>query len=609
MSEKADNKMRNVIQRNLQNEGIQQGTYYALIIGVSEYKNYQSLEFPVKDARKFERILIQQYTFSKEHITFLKNPTRSDILDTLDGFETILKPEDSLLIFYAGHGHWDKRRNRGFWLPKDARTRTRAAWISNATLQDYLMAYICQHVLIISDSCFSGALLMNRSAISDADKDIQILYSAKSRKAITSGVKEEVPDRSVFFKELSRFLRNNQEEFLSASELFAGIRNKIIANSPLGQKPQFGAINETGDEGGDFIFIRKGIAVELSLDKPSPFDFLLENDFTKERLLTLQKQLNRDIPPKTLGKNLLVATWNIRKLGGSDFGGRLPEAVAYIATIIARFDVVAIQEIYGDLKILDDIKAFLGEHWDYFFSDTSIGLGGEDYRLGFFFDKRKVQQGGMISDLLLPSLRTRDEQGRFSWKPAVQLLRPPFNMGFKIADKRLILCNMHLVYGSRQRAKERLVELEAILNFWKWRTSLKHVWSKNIILLGNYQTESMEDLELQKVQESVFELSPNLAVPSNVAKSRYYNHIAFHLENRDIQLTQNGGAFDFFESVFREEDHVIYRDFLNKLEYKERDGRIRTFRSPKFFYQKFWRMAQMSDNLPMWTELIIHEDE
>lgn len=607
MPKKPDNTNRSVVHKNEYKDRLNQGQHYALIIGISEYKHHQSLEHPVNDARKFERILSKNYVFPKKNITFLENPTRTNILDTLDGFEQILQKEDSLLIFYAGHGHWDASRNRGYWLPKDAKIRAKSAWISNGTLQDYLLAYTCQHILVISDSCFSGALLMNRSAIIDAGKDIQTLYSAKSRKAITSGVKEEVPDRSVFFKELSSFLKKNSKAFLSASDLFAGIRNKIITNSPNNQKPQFGAVADTEDEGGDFIFIKKGTEFSLSLEKPSPFDFLLKNPRTKERLLALRNQLDRDIPVKSLSNKLLVATWNIRKFGGNDYGGRTEEALAYIATIIERFDIVAIQEIYGDFKILDDLKVYLGEHWDYFFSDTSIGLGGQDYRLGFFFDKRKVQQGGMISDLMLPSIRSRDENGRFVFKPAVQLLRPPFNVGFKIEDKRLIFCNMHLVFGSRQRKEERLIELESILNFWEWRTRIKNVWSKNVILLGNFQTEKLNERELHMVKESVFEVSDTLKVPSNAAKTRYYNQMAFHLNDSAFQITQTGGAFDFFESVFRAQDGEDYFDVMNKLRFTDKDGNTRSFRSKRFFYDKFWRTSQMSDNLPVWMELIVKE--
>ncbi|MEM6319882.1 MAG: caspase family protein [Bacteroidota bacterium] len=584
------------------------GQYYALIIGVAEYKYHNSLTFPVKDARRFERTLTNYYRFPSKNIHFLENPNRSDILDALDTLETILQPNDSLLIFYAGHGYWDERRNRGFWLPKDARIRARSAWISNATLQDYLMAYVCQHVLVISDSCFSGALLMNRSAMEEASKDIQVLFGSKSRRAITSGVKEEVPDRSVFFKELVTFLRKNQRPFLSAAELYAAIRNKVIASSSLNQKPQFGVIDQTGDEGGDFIFIRKSQLTQLTIQKASPFDTLMADERIKTRLTALRKQLDRDIPAKTLTGNLLVASWNIHKLGDTK-NDRLEESIAYIATIISRFDVVAIQEIYGNFKVLDDISFYLGEHWDYVFSDTSIGLGGTDYRLGYFFDKRKVVQGGMTSDLILPSIQSHDENGHFVFKPAVQLLRPPFNCGFKLENSRFILCNIHLVFGNRQTKAERLTELQNVLNFWKRRTSINTVWSKNVILLGNLQTAKLSAKELHMVKESVFTQIDALKIPSNYSKTRHYNQMAFHLMEDGLQLPVRGGAFDFFESVFRVEDIEAYKDKIDSMRFTDMNGITRTFTSAAFFYKTFWRMSQMSNNLPLWSEIKVAYNE
>ncbi|MEM1124242.1 MAG: caspase family protein [Bacteroidota bacterium] len=558
MSETPLNTTRAVIARNATKSPLKQGQYYALLIGVADYKYHQSLENPVKDARKMERILAKYYTFPKSNITFLSSPKRSDIFDALDNYEGVLEPEDSLLIFYAGHGHWDKKLNRGFWIPSDARLKKRSAWISNSALQDYLLSYVCQHVLVISDSCFSGALLMNRSAIQEADKAIQVLFSAKSRKAITSGVKEEVPDQSVFFKHLYRFLKSNESDFLTAAELYAGIRNKVIAESRLDQKPQFGAIDETGDAGGDFVFIKKGVATGLTIKKTSAFDELMAIPRIKDRLVALRKQLTRDIPEKSLTGNLLIASWNILELGGKKYGKRTEEAIAYIATIISRFDIVAIQEIYGDLKVLDRIKYYLGEHWDYIYSDTSLGFGGNDYRLGYFFDKRKAVQGGIISDLILPSVRSRDEHGHFSYKPAVQLLRPPFNCGFKIEDKRIILCNVHLVFGQRQKKEERLRELQSILDFWNRRTSINTVWSKNVVLLGNFQTAKLSARELYMIKDSVFEQERALAVPSNFTKTRHYNQMAFRFGDNDIQLTGRGGAFDFFETVFRKtKSHLV----------------------------------------------------
>jgi len=35
------------------------------------------------------------------------------------------------------------------------------------------------------------------------------------------------------------------------------MRQAVINNSPNGQVPQFGEIRETGDEGGDFVFVKR----------------------------------------------------------------------------------------------------------------------------------------------------------------------------------------------------------------------------------------------------------------------------------------------------------------------------------------------------------------
>ena len=80
-----------------------------------------------------------------------------------------------------------------------------------------------------------------------------------------------------------------------------------------------------------------------------PYYKELQNDSrasarTIKRLLVLRKQLSREIPTRTLKKTLLIATWNIREFDSTSYGERMPEAFYYIAEIIARFDIVAVQE-------------------------------------------------------------------------------------------------------------------------------------------------------------------------------------------------------------------------------------------------------------------------
>ncbi len=89
----------------------------------------------------------------------------------------------------------------------------------------------------------------------NATKDIQLLYRMPSRRAMTSGTMTEVPDKSIFLEYLTKRLKENQSKFLSAQQLFDSFRSAVINNSSV--VPQDGVIAETGDEGGDFIFILK----------------------------------------------------------------------------------------------------------------------------------------------------------------------------------------------------------------------------------------------------------------------------------------------------------------------------------------------------------------
>ncbi|MBL7113807.1 MAG: hypothetical protein ISS19_17850 [Bacteroidales bacterium] len=50
-------------------------------------------------------------------------------------------------------------------------------------------------------------------------------------------------------------LDENEEDYLSSETLFSSFKTAVMNNSP--NVPQFGTIQNVGDEGGDFIFIRR----------------------------------------------------------------------------------------------------------------------------------------------------------------------------------------------------------------------------------------------------------------------------------------------------------------------------------------------------------------
>lgn len=238
---------------------ISNGRYYALLIGVKDYldSSISSLDYPLQDSQRIYDTITSTYSFEPANVTFLQNPDQSRIIDALDQLANRIGENDNLLIFYAGHGYWDEKMKQGYWLPSDSKKSSRSKWLSNSTIRDYINAIKSKHTLLVADACFSGGIFKTRSAFEGSPKAIQELAKLPSRKAMTSGTMKEVPDRSVFVEYLVKRLKENNEQYVSSEQLFSSMRQAVINNSSNGQVPQFGEIRETGDEGGDFVFVKR----------------------------------------------------------------------------------------------------------------------------------------------------------------------------------------------------------------------------------------------------------------------------------------------------------------------------------------------------------------
>ena len=109
-------------------------------------------------------------------------------------------------------------------------------------------------------------------------------------------------------------------------------------------------------------------------------------------------------------------------------GHRTVEDLYYIAEIISRFDVLAVQEICENLDPLDKIMKILGYDYDYIVTDVTEGRSGNAERLGFIFDRNKVKFKGIAGELVLPEnmLIMHEEKRR-------QFARTPFICSFQSA--------------------------------------------------------------------------------------------------------------------------------------------------------------------------------
>lgn len=330
-----------------------------------------------------------------------------------------------------------------------------------------------------------------------------------------------------------------------------------------------------------------------------------EGKRTLDRLLKLRAQLAAEIPARTQKETLLLATWNIRDFDKPTFGERLSESIYYIAEIISHFDLVAVQEVYRDLAGLNRVLRVLGSHWDVLFTDATEEAQGNDERMVFLYDTRKVRFGGLSGELVLPPI----EQPDGSTAPASQIWRTPYICGFKAGWTRFMLATVHIQWGgSDAEPAGRVDEIHQVAQFLRNRTDDDTAWAQNLILLGDFNIFSPDDTTFTAITDAGFVIPDELqALPSNAKRGRHYDQIAFRVRPNRLDMTGNAGVFDFYQTVFRDndEDKAIYHDaMMPGLETKS-DGTPRSEQSKRNYFTTYWRTHQMSDHLPMWIELRI----
>lgn len=240
------------------------GDYFALIIGIDDYGGtWTPLINAVGDAKAIKEMLESKYKFEYFRTLYNRLATRENIIRELEWLVRNVQEDDNVFIYYSGHGEFKKEYNKGYWVPADATEESTYQYVSNNDLQTFLSSIRSKHTLLISDACFSGDIFRGKTIsipFEDTERYYRDVHAKLSRQAITSGGIEPVMDggrdgHSVFAYYLLKSLRNNNKRFFDAFSLYNDIRIPVINNST--QSPILQPVKNTGDEGGQFLFIRK----------------------------------------------------------------------------------------------------------------------------------------------------------------------------------------------------------------------------------------------------------------------------------------------------------------------------------------------------------------
>jgi len=299
------------------------------------------------------------------------------------------------------------------------------------------------------------------------------------------------------------------------------------------------------------------------------------------------------VPPKTSHESLLVATWNIQHFGSSQ---RYEESLFYIAEVLSRFDFISVQEVKQSLVDLETVRGLLGDWWRYVVTDVTAGVEGNEERLAFLFDTRKVRFSGMAGEMVLPPVEDADGNE----VPARQLARTPIVAGFKAGWFDFLVSAVHLYWGEEQADHPmRVEEVRQLASNLAARVDAPGSWSRNLLILGDFNMFSPDGRAAAALVDAGFKIPHGRADlrATNVGEeARFYDQVAsLFADHPDVEPLRIG-VVDPFDAVYSDAKFPTYEHELRKA-----DGDPPA--DPLSYYRNHWRRRELSDHLLLWAEL------
>ena len=145
------------------------GKDFALFFATKEYSgekdengNWRELPSAIEDAKAVAENLRDTYGFETK---VFKNLTKSALLKTLYAYRndfdsTEYAPDSQLLIFFAGHGYYNREEEEGYLITTDTDSPlvdpTLGEALSHPKLRKQINLITCPRILVLLDTCFSG---------------------------------------------------------------------------------------------------------------------------------------------------------------------------------------------------------------------------------------------------------------------------------------------------------------------------------------------------------------------------------------------------------------------------------------------------------------------
>lgn len=244
---------------SMQQNEKRKGINYLFVIAIDDYEHCPTLYNCLNDANRLIKILTQQYEFEKEHVQTLFNQeaTEGNIFKAFRTLITRVTPTDNVIIYFSGHGEYDKVFDEGYWIPVNARLGAYEDFLPNSKIKNILEAIKSKHIFLIADSCFSGSLFTQFKSATVAAR----LENDPSRWGLTAGRNEvvsdgQIGDHSPFADSLLYHLEENKVP-LGVSTLCNRVIENVVAAAE--QTPRGEPLKVKGHRGGQFFFHPRGL--------------------------------------------------------------------------------------------------------------------------------------------------------------------------------------------------------------------------------------------------------------------------------------------------------------------------------------------------------------
>jgi hypothetical protein len=242
---------------------------YAYLFASTEYTYWDDLSNPIFDAKKIGELLENYFGYQ---VKIIENPKRHEVTEKLDQIRRFkFKPNDQLLVFFAGHGLYDTAWG-GYYVCPDSKKPENDpfydTYFKQQQIADLLDGCGAGNVFLVMDVCFGGKMFdkvdrheyrsVNDGNEMTADEYIKRQMEIKCRQFLTSGGNNYVEDgvagsHSPFAGRFIIALEDaaTGKDYVSASEVMDYLRTMKTLGNDKKSFPRYGFFG--GDKDGEYV--------------------------------------------------------------------------------------------------------------------------------------------------------------------------------------------------------------------------------------------------------------------------------------------------------------------------------------------------------------------